>query len=119
VARGAVLIEKHLTTDRSLPGPDHITSLSPESFTDLVIAIRTVEKSLGSPEKRSTPEEVDVRQVARRSLFAARDLSAGRMITDGDLVGLRPGRGLSPTQEWDLLARPLPRDYKAGDAIER
>ncbi len=118
VARGAVLIEKHLTTDRSLPGPDHITSLSPESFTDLVIAIRTVEKSLGSPEKRSAPEEVDVRKVARRSLFAARDLSAGRMIADEDLVGLRPGQGLSPTQKWDLLARPLPRDYRAGDAIE-
>jgi N-acetylneuraminate synthase len=117
VARGAVVIEKHLTTDRTLPGPDHAASLVPPSFAAMVAAIRTVERSLGSSEKGVDPAEAEVRLVARRSLVAARDLSSDRSIVEGDLIALRPGDGMSPSEGWDALGAPPRCDHRAGSSF--
>ncbi|HUM16426.1 MAG TPA: N-acetylneuraminate synthase [Candidatus Nitrosotalea sp.] len=95
-ARGAAYIEKHFTMDRSLPGPDHQASLLPDELRALVTAIREVESALGDGVKRPAPSELPVREVARKSLVAARDLPAGRVLTREDLDVLRPGTGLSP-----------------------
>jgi N-acetylneuraminate synthase len=96
VARGAAYIEKHFTLDRSLPGPDHQASLLPDELRGLVTAIRDVEAALGDGIKRPAPSEMPVRDVARKSLIAARDLPAGAVLTREDLAVLRPGTGLSP-----------------------
>ena len=96
VARGAACIEKHFTLDRSLPGPDHQASLLPDELRALVAAIRDVEAALGDGIKRPAPSELPVRDVARKSLVAARDLPTGAVLTREDLDVLRPGTGLSP-----------------------
>ncbi len=95
-ARGAAYIEKHFTLDRALPGPDHQASLLPDELRALVAAIREVESALGDGVKRPAASELPVRDVARKSLVAARDLPGGVMLTREDLDVLRPGTGLSP-----------------------
>lgn len=97
VARGAVCIEKHLTLDRRLPGPDHQASLEPHEFRALVAGIRDVERALGDGVKRPAPSELPIRAVARKSLVAARDLPGGAVIAREDVDILRPGTGLPPS----------------------
>jgi sialic acid synthase SpsE len=118
VALGAVVVEKHLTLDRTLRGPDHVTSLDPSGFTALVSGIRTVEQALGCSAKGTAPAEQDVRTVARRSLVAARDLSSDRPIGEDDLIALRPGDGIEPSALWDWIGRRPGRAYAAGESFE-
>lgn len=118
VALGARVLEKHLTLDRTLAGPDHMASLDPNGFRALVDAIRTVEDALGSPAKGPTDVEDDVRSVARRSLVTTRPLSPERPIEKGDLIPLRPGDGLPPVSEWDWLGRAPSRSYAAGERFD-
>ena len=112
-ARGAAYIEKHFTLDRALPGPDHQASLLPDELRALVRAIREVEAALGDGVKRPAPSELPVRDVARKSLVAARDVPAGAALGPDDVVILRPGTGLSPAALPRVLgrrtARPIPR----------
>jgi N-acetylneuraminate synthase len=118
VTLGAPVVEKHLTLDRAQSGPDHAASLDPVGFAELVIGIRTVEEALGSPEKRPTLIEEDVRRVARRSLVAARDLAPDRPITEDDLVALRPGDGMQPDLLWYWTGRAPGRAYTVGERFE-
>jgi N-acetylneuraminate synthase len=105
VARGAAYIEKHFTLDRKLPGPDHQASLLPDELKSLVAAIREVESALGDGVKRPAASELPVRDVARKSLVAARDLPDGAVLTREDLDVLRPGTGLSPAALPAVLGR--------------
>jgi N,N'-diacetyllegionaminate synthase len=96
VARGAELLERHLTLDRGRPGPDHAISLEPGDLAELVGRVRVVESTLGDGRKRSQPSEQNTRAVSRRSLVALRDLAEGETLT-ADAVGIkRPGGGLPP-----------------------
>jgi N,N'-diacetyllegionaminate synthase len=104
-ARGAAYIEKHFTLDRSLPGPDHQASLLPDELRGLVQAIREVEAAMGDGVKRPAPSELPVRDVARKSLVAARDVPAGTALAPDDVVILRPGTGLSPAALPRVLGR--------------
>jgi len=117
VAMGAVVLEKHLTLDRSLPGPDHAASLEPSEMAALVRDVRSVEAALGDGIKRPVDAELEVAAVARRSLFAARDLPAGHVLVSGDLVALRPASGVPPTEIDRLVGRPLTRALVAGEPI--
>lgn len=80
VALGASVIEKHLTLDRALPGPDHSASLEPGEFRAMTAGIRRVGAMLGDGVKAPTPEELDTARVARRSVAAAQDIPAGAVI---------------------------------------
>ena len=117
VARGATIIEKHLTLDKSLPGPDHRASLDPAEFTAMVKAIRVVESALGDGVKRPMPSELDTRRVARKSLVAARALKAGDRVAAGDLVSKRPGTGISPAELPRVVGLRLTRDIAADEVI--
>lgn len=119
VARGARAIEKHLTTDRTLPGPDHKASLEPAEFTAMVTGVRQVEAALGSPVKAPTPAELPNVAVARKSLVAARDVAAGEVLDETNLGVLRPGGGLSPMQYWSYLGRRAQRAYRKGELIQQ
>jgi sialic acid synthase SpsE len=118
VALGASIVEKHLTLDRQLSGPDHAASLDPDEFSALVHGIRTVEQARGTAAKVPADVEADVRAVARRSLVTARDLSPGRVIVEDDLIPLRPGGGLPPSALWDHVGRSPSRTYRAGEPFE-
>jgi N-acetylneuraminate synthase len=119
VALGARVIEKHLTLDRTLAGPDHAASLEPDEMSALVRSIRTTESALGEATKGPDAEELGVRSVARRGLYAARDLDPDRPLGPDDLLALRPGDGaMSPSALWDRLGHPPRRAYRSGEPFE-
>ena len=96
VALGACVIEKHLTLDKNLPGPDHKTSLEPQEFQKMVEAIRNVEKARGNGIKKPNPSEIAIQKVARKSIVAACDIEKGVTITSDMLTVKRPGTGIEP-----------------------
>lgn len=100
VAMGATLIEKHLTLDCSLPGPDHIASLEPKEFKAMVSAIRNIELAIGSGVKESSASEMKNKSIARKSIVAKGLIKKGEMLTDENLGTKRPGNGISPMR-WD------------------
>lgn len=116
-ARGATYIEKHFTVDKNLPGPDHQASLEPDELRALVAAIRQVEQALGDGIKRPAPSELPIREVARKSLVAARDLPAGTVLAPEDLAILRPGTGLPPSVLPQALGRRTARAIPAHTPI--
>lgn len=118
VARGATVIEKHFTLDRSLPGPDHAASLEPSELKALIRAIRNVESALGSPIKCPAPEEIPNRAIARRSLVASRLIRAGETFTVDALAWKRPGTGISPLLLWDMVGRTAAHDYAPDELIQ-
>jgi N-acetylneuraminate synthase len=118
VARGARLIEKHFTTDRSLPGPDHKASLEPAELTAMVRDIRNLECALGDGSKCPQPGEWDTRTAARQQVVAARDIAPGTVLTKQDLATSRSGAGLPPTALWGLIGRTAARGYAAWELIE-
>jgi N-acetylneuraminate synthase len=118
VARGATIIEKHLTLDRELPGPDHQASLEPAEFSDMVSAIRDVELAVGSARKTPTRAEIPNLVAARRSLVAARRIEKGEIFSVDMLTTKRPGDGLAPIEFWTLIGKAAQRKYAADEAIE-
>jgi len=117
VARGAVIIEKHFTMDRSLPGPDHQASLEPEELLLMVQAIRSVEQALGNGVKQPSPSELKNLAIARRSLVAGVKIAAGEGFTPDNLVVKRPGDGISPMRYWSMLGRRAERDYLPDESL--
>ena len=117
VARGAVVIEKHFTIDKSLPGPDHQASLDTEELKSMVKSIREVEKALGQSNKFVTPSEIENRNIARKSLVTTRDISAGEVFSENNIDIKRPGNGISPIQYWDWLGKKADRDFKADELL--
>jgi N-acetylneuraminate synthase/N,N'-diacetyllegionaminate synthase len=117
VAVGAALVEKHLTLDRTLPGPDHAASLEPGELGAMVVGIRTVEAALGTGAKRPVEAERAIAAVARKSLHWRRSLPAGSRIAEADLEALRPGTGLSPARQADLVGRRTRRAVTAGELV--
>jgi N-acetylneuraminate synthase len=118
VARGAKVIEKHFTLDRSLTGPDHAASLEPGELAHLVAAIRNIERALGSPIKMPVQQEVANLPIARRSIVAACSIRKGETFATAMLGHKRPGHGISPMEHWDLLGRQARRNYSADELIE-
>ena len=117
VARGATLIEKHFTTDRTLPGPDHRASLEPDELAEMVRAIRTVEAALGRGIKMPAPSERANRAVARKSVVARVTIDEGEAFSEENLTVRRPGTGVSPMQYWSYLGETARRAYEAGDTL--
>ncbi len=117
VARGAAVIEKHVTLDRRLPGPDHAASLVPAELAAAIADIRLVESALGDGVKRAMPSELSTRSVARKSLVAARDLPSGTVLTEADLASKRPGDGIAPLHRQALVGRRLLRAVASDQAL--
>jgi len=118
VVLGATVIEKHLTLDRNLPGPDHTASLEPDEFAAMVRAIRNIEQALGDGIKRPSPSEAKNRPIARKSLVAARPIRAGEPLTPDNVAVKRPGTGISPMCWDEVMGRIAGRDYSDNELIE-
>ncbi len=117
-ALGAVVIEKHFTLDRSLPGPDHKASLEPRELGELVRAVRAVEQALGEPKKGPSPSERKNLPVARKSLVAARAIRRGERFSTENLTVKRPGSGISAMRYDEWIGRVAERDYAEDELIE-
>lgn len=115
VMRGARVVEKHFTVDKSLPdSPDHKLGVDPQEMRALVDAVRLAEKSLGQMHRAPLKSEQAARTLARRSLTAAVDIKKGTVITERMLLGKRPGTGI-PTKFMDAVVgrtarRDIPED---------
>ena len=118
VARGAVLIEKHFTLDRTMPGPDHQASLEPDELALMIQEIRTIEVAFGDGAKCPTASEWDTRKAARQQVIATRDIGQGECFTREDLSTARCGRGLPPSALWGLVGQPALRDYVASEPLD-
>jgi sialic acid synthase SpsE len=106
VAMGARVVEKHITLDRALPGPDHRFALEPDELAGMVRRIRDVEAALGDGRKDGPRgPEMDIYLMARRSLHAAVDIPKGTVITEDMLCIKRPGMGIAPWRKSELLGR--------------
>ena len=118
VALGAVVIEKHFTLDKNLPGPDHKASLNPEELKEMVNAIRLIEKALGDGIKRPTPEEEEIKKVARRSLVANVDIPKGTVIKKEMIAIKRPGTGIEPKYLNVVIGKRAKRDIKKDEVLK-
>jgi sugar phosphate isomerase/epimerase len=119
VALGAILIERHITLDRNMEGPDHAASLEPSEYAALVSGIRDVEASLGPldmPRERILSQgELINRENLGKSVVAARDLAEGTVLQAQDLLVRSPGQGLPPIYLPRLLGYKTRRIMKADD----
>jgi N,N'-diacetyllegionaminate synthase len=118
VAMGATVIEKHFTLDRNLSGPDHKASLEPAELKAMVTAIRNIEMAMGDGIKRLTPSEARNKPVARKSLFAKREIKAGEVFTAENLTAKRPGNGISPMRWDEVLGKKAPHDFIEDELID-
>jgi len=116
VALGACIIEKHLTLDRSLGGPDAAFSLEPEEFKAMVKAVRELEKALGEVSYELT-EKMKKSREHSRSLFVVKDMKAGEIVTEENVCSIRPGYGLHPKYLKDVLGKEAKKDIKRGTPL--
>lgn len=117
VARGATVIEKHFTLDRTMDGPDHLASTEPYEFKKMVDAIRNVEKAIGNGRKEPSEEEKSISKVVLKKIVAQRPIRKGQVITEEDLCVKRSDAGL-PATAWDLIVGTEARDdFKVDDGI--
>jgi N-acetylneuraminate synthase len=109
-AMGACIIERHITLDRTMQGPDHASSLEPPGLEKQVRDIRVIETAMGQARRGMSRGEILTRHALGKSLAAARPLAAGETVTWDALTGLSPGAGVSPQRAVDLIGKPAPRD---------
>ncbi len=117
VALGSCMIEKHLTIDKSLPGPDHRASLDPKTFKNMVLAIKDLESSLGDGIKKPTESEENTRMIVRRSLVAKVDIPKGKTITEDVLDIKRPGTGIKPKYWDEIIGKKARENIKKHDVL--
>ncbi len=117
VARGACIIERHITVDKSLEGPDHKASLLPEEFKAMISGIREVEQAIGEPVKRLSRGEIMNREILAKSIVAATFIADGTTITRDMLTTKSPAKGLSPQRMGEVVGLTAQRDIFDGEAL--
>ena len=118
-ALGAVVIEKHFTIDKKLPGPDHPASLDTEELKQLVENIRCVETILGSTVKKPTPSEKKIMKLVRKSLVANKDIKKEVTITREMVSIKRPGTGLPPAYLDKLVGKKTVKNIEKDELFKK
>ena len=112
-AFGARVFEKHFTLDHNLPGPDHWFASEPDELKAWAAGIREACKMVGSEKLSPTEEERKMRNLARRSIVALRDIAKGEKLTDENIGLRRPGTGMSPARLPEVLGSTASRQIAA------
>lgn len=118
VAMGATVIEKHLTLDKTMDGPDHNASIEPHEFHQMVQAIRDLEQAMGDGIKTPSLSEIPNLEIARKSIVAARDIAKGEAFTDENITAKRPGGGMSPMKWNNVVGKIAQQDFCKDDYIK-
>ena len=118
VALGAKIIEKHLTLNKKMKGPDHSSSLEPKEFELMVRSIRNVEKCIGNGKKIPSPSEKSNIKAARKSIVASKNIYKGEVFTSFNLTTKRPGDGLTPMLWKKILGRKAKKNYSKDRKIK-
>ena len=105
IALGASVIEKHITLDRTMDGPDHRFALEPDELTAMIKSVRACETALGEPRRDVIDEEEELRKKAVRQIYSSKILQKGHVLTEDDLLILRPGNKESgiPASAYDRI----------------
>ena len=114
---GASIFEKHFTLDKSLPGPDHLASSTPEEFKLMVDRVKNTELILGNKNKKLQDEEESMYKISRKSVVAKLELPAGTILTEDNITMLRPGEGLSGKDYFKIIGKKLKRGLNEGEKI--
>jgi len=117
VALGARFIEKHFTIDKTLPGPDHVLSASPDEMKSLVEAIWNVYYGLGDGSKKPCPMEFKNRHLGRKGLYASRNIKAGSKITNDDIKLIRPEGEIRAVELDNVVGKTINANVSAGEEI--
>lgn len=117
IALGARVIEKHITLDNNLEGPDHKASLETKDLKNFTSSLRKTILTLGSPNKRCMPCETNTKLIARKSIFARETIEAGQKFSRENIAILRPEQGQKPKQFWELIGSMSSQKYNKGDVI--
>lgn len=117
VALGATVVEKHFILDRSIGGPDAAFSMNKEEFRQLVKDIRAADSSLGTVDYTLTPAKEKARLSAGRSLYIAKDIKAGEILTDENVRSVRPGYSLHPRFLKSIIGKHAKHPFKLGDRL--
>ncbi|MCD6350950.1 MAG: N-acetylneuraminate synthase family protein, partial [Armatimonadetes bacterium] len=117
VALGACIVERHVTLDRTMPGPDHAASLEPGGLQKQIRDIRIIETALGDGRRGVSRGEILTRHALGKSLAAAKDIAQGEVITWDMLTALSPGAGVSPQRATEIVGLPARRELKAGEFL--
>jgi N-acetylneuraminate synthase len=118
IARGAKVIEKHFTVDKTMEGNDHKVSLLPDEFAAMVQGIRQVEAAMGDAgERKFSQGEMMNRNNLAKSLVVNRDIAIGETISAEMIEVKSPGRGVQPNRKAQLIGRKATRPFKAGDFV--
>ncbi|URN96110.1 MAG: N-acetylneuraminate synthase [Candidatus Pristimantibacillus lignocellulolyticus] len=118
VALGAKVIEKHFTLDKTLEGPDHVSSLNPDELSGMVNKIRKIEIALGDGIKTPTATELKNSIAARKSLVAKTAINAGDIFTMENLTVKRPGGGQAPSRYWTYIGQKAVKSYEEDELID-
>ena len=118
VALGAAVLEKHFTLARNLPGPDHKASLEPDELKAMVLAIRNIEKALGTGMKKPSPSELKNKPIARKSIIAAAPIKESEAFTEMNITVKRPGTGITPMRWDEIIGRKAAKPYRRDELIE-
>lgn len=118
VAMGATIIEKHITLDRGMQGPDHRASIEPYEFKLMVRAIRNIEKAIGEKNKKVSPSEKKNIEIVRKSIVAKKNIKKGEVFSEKNITVKRPGTGISPMKWYDVIGRRAVREYSEDELIE-
>ena len=117
VVLGAKVIEKHITLDKEMEGPDHRASMMEKEFKNYVKGIRMAESLLGDGVKQPTQDEQVMRNVVRRSIVAKSSLKKGTILTEESFEYKRPATGLGPQYVQQLIGQELIRDIRQDEMI--
>ena len=119
VAMGGTMIEKHLTLDRSLPGPDQLASLEPDELKNMVHSIRNIENAMGGTGiKEPSESEIKNISIARKSIVAKTSIQKGDKFTEFNITTKRPGMGLSPMMWDEVIGKVACQDFDEDELIK-
>tara|TARA_B100000242_G_scaffold293574_2_gene272143 strand:+ start:809 stop:1810 length:1002 start_codon:yes stop_codon:yes gene_type:complete len=115
---GAKIIEKHLTLDRKMEGPDHLASIEPSEFKKMTTFIKRAKMVLGDGVKEPKQCELKNIKIVRKSIFAKTFIRKGEMFTEKNLITKRPGKGISPRYWNSLIGKISKNDYLPDEIIK-
>lgn len=118
VALGAKIIEKHITLDKSMAGPDHSASSEPHEFLFMVKQIRNIEIALGRSEKKPTTQELKTKDVVRKKIVAKQRILKGEQLSEKNLTTKRSLSGLGAEHWFEVLGVSAVQAYDIDDPIE-
>ena len=118
VTLGAQINAKHMTLDVNLPGPDHKASITPPEFAAMVSAIRNIEVGLGDGKKIPSNNELEMRQIARKSIIASKKINEGEVLTADNISIKRPGTGISPMKLHEVIGTKAIKPFLKDDLID-